>query len=251
MVNGKFEEYRVWKGWREDNFSRCTPIDARYFEVELARAGVQLKGAISVLEIGFGNGSFASWARKRGWRYVGIEIDSELVARGQGHGFEVVHADVPLESGAAGRDYDLIVGFDVLEHLSIPDISKLLASLCSLLKSDGRLVARFPSGDSPFSRAVQYGDLTHRSILGSGIIQQLAISTGFRILQIRSPVLPLTGIGLRRTIRRAGVIFGRALVGKLLQLIYFDNQQRVMTPNLLVVMVPGHARSDSGNPPAL
>ena len=54
------------------------------------------------------------------------------------------------------------------------------------------LSSPLPSGDSPFARSIQYSDVTHKTVIGTGIVRpQLAQHTGFGILQIRAPVLPV------------------------------------------------------------
>jgi len=232
----EFAEYRAWKNWDEGTFGDCNSAAARYFAVEFAMAKIEIDAKLSILEIGFGNGSLASWALARGWHYVGIEIDPELVTRARAAGFEVYGAETSVDTITAGENFDLIVAFDVIEHLMMAEIIALFQSIRRRLKPTGRFIARFPSGDSPFSSAIQNGDMTHRSKIGSGIIQQLCIMTDLLPLQVRAPAFPIRGLGIKRAIRRAAVRAARAFVGKFLRLMYFDNQQRVADPNMLVVL---------------
>ncbi len=231
-------DYRTWKHWDAERFGQVGPVDSRYFEAEFAAAGIDLDKQVSLLEIGFGNAELAAWARARDWRYSGTELDKELVQRARAVGLDAHPADTPLAEIAPGTELDLVVAFDVLEHLSADEIIGLLGSIRTRLKPTGRLLARFPSGDSPFSRAIQHGDFTHKTTIGSGIVEQLALRTGFRVLQIRHPVFPLTGLGLRRLLRRLPITISRALVRRLCRLIYFDNRPRVVDPNMIIVLEP-------------
>ena len=238
-TDGGAGAYRAWKSWAPEGFGAVQAEDAASYELELRRSGVPMDRKLRVLELGFGNGSFASWVRSRGWPYMGTELDPELVSRARQHGVEAHQAGVvSLASIAHGRAFDLIVAFDVLEHMTIREIEQLLTELRGVLVRDGRVVARFPSGDSPFSRAIQHGDLTHQSIIGSGIITQLALQTGFRVAQVRACSLPIFGLGFRRAARRLGIRVARVLITRFVNAAFNDNQARVVEPNMLVVLTP-------------
>lgn len=230
------ESYRGWKSWDRQKFGRCEAVDARYFEVELARSGVAGFAGFPVLEIGFGNGAFAAWAVARGWDYTGTELDPELVERARSRGWRAFPATLAVDTLQLPVPPRCIVMLDVLEHLPIDEIPGFLQAARRALTHDGLLVARLPSGDSPFSRHIQHGDITHLSTIGSGAMRQLAAGAGLEIVQIRSPVLPLRGGGLRRGVRRTLVASVRAMTTSLVRVAYHDNQPTVITANMLVVM---------------
>jgi SAM-dependent methyltransferase len=230
-VTDSNKDYLRWKGWKAEDFGRFTVSDDVYYAAELRRAGI-CSGRI--LEIGFGNGGFAAWAKDRAcFEYHGTEMDHELVARARVAGFNALDAGA---SWAAPNSFDAIVAFDVLEHVPIADLAHLFACVRDSLRSGGRLVARFPSGDSPFARHIQYGDVAHSTVIGTGIVQQLALGSGLKVVQIRSPVLPVWGLGPRTAIRRAGLLMLRAVIGRILQIAFFDNIPRVITANMVIVL---------------
>lgn len=228
--------YRDWKTWSENDFGHCDKIGTCYFERELARAGIHVGPDTSVLEVGFGNGTFAAWATARQADYTGTELDPVLVQRAGHHGWRAFPATLALDTLDLPRAPDCVVLFDVLEHLTIAEITELLTSARQVLADDGLLLARFPSGDSPFARPTQYGDITHQSILGSSAVQQLAAAAGMEVVQTRSPVLPVRGIGLRRALRRAPIIAARALVTPMIRLTFHNNHPTVITANMIAVL---------------
>jgi SAM-dependent methyltransferase len=242
------DQYRDWKCWDEAGFGQYDRLEAVYFAAELAKAGLVPTGEFSVLEIGFGNGHFAGWARAQGWRYAGTEQDPELVDRARAAGFSANGSGMPLDAMIGAGSLDLVMAFDVLEHLTFDEICALLNEVRRLLKTDGHFVARFPSGDSPFGRVIQHGDMTHRSIIGSGIAEQLARTTGFDVVQIRAPVLPIFGAGLIASLRRVIIRSLRALIRFFLQKIYFDNQPRVVEPNMVLVLRPAGSPRQTATP---
>ena len=235
-TNFRPSAYREWKGWGDEKFGAYDPVQSVSFRCELADSGVPLSQPLSILEIGFGNGAFAGWVLDQGWGFVGTELDPELVERGRRRGLEVYKSDAGLTDIAAGRKFDAIIAFDVLEHLDFDDIVDLLNAARQCLVPGGRLIARVPSGDSPFSRAIQHGDTTHRTTLGSGVVRQLAAESGCRVVQIRAPVFPLRGVGTVRALRRSGILALRALIKAVVNLAFHDNQPRVVEPNMVIVL---------------
>jgi hypothetical protein len=228
--------YRAWKRWSPGDFGVCTPQEAHYFDVEMAQCGVRIQPGTSVLEIGFGNGKFASWAVLKGATYVGTELDDALVNLARDRGFDAHAATRNLSTLTGDRKQKLVVALDVFEHLSYDEISALLRAASQCVDADGVIIARFPSGDSPFARSTQYGDLTHRSVIGSGIVYQLAMECGLDVVQVRSPVFPLSGMGVRTFFRRAPIALVRAFVSRIVNLVFHDNQPKVVTANMLIVL---------------
>lgn len=227
------DDYRSWKNWNEKTFASVDTADAVYFEAEARALGSAILGSKpAVMEIGFGNASFAQWAVSRGCSYRGSEIDPELVTLGLAKGLDVHLSDVPWPTAA----FDLVVAFDVLEHIELSDLPAMLRAIRASLKKGGLFLARFPSGDSPFARHIQHGDVSHRTQIGTGIIEQLSLDADFEILQIRPPAFPIFGLGLGRALRRMAVIAVRQVVGVVLRVAFFDNQPRVISPNMVVVL---------------
>lgn len=228
--------YRDWKNWEAKAFGSYTPVQAVAFKNELARSGVSYGQRIRVLELGFGNGAFAGWARDQGWDYAGTELDPELVRQGLAWGLEAYSVDTPLETIAAGRKFDLVVAFDVLEHIDLDGVFRLLCEIKPNLAPGGRLVARLPSGDSPFSRAIQYGDITHKSIIGTGIVRQLAAASGLRVEQARAVTFPILGVGIVSGLRRLAVSGLRHAIRAIINVAFLDRGNSVVEANMVIVL---------------
>lgn len=228
--------YRDWKSWDEGTFGALSTVNRRYFEEELATSGVTLTADSNVLEIGFGNGNFATLCRDLGSGYTATEIDPELVDRANAAGFTAVLAPDDLAAAFPDQRFDLIACFDVLEHLTQDQITAMLTQFRALLSDTGKILARFPSGDSPFSVAMYNGDITHRSWIGRGAVLQYCVATGLKAEQIRHPALPLSGIGLKRTLRRAPIVAVRWLTRKFVRTFFYDGQPRVVDPNMVIVL---------------
>ena len=228
--------YLAWKGWDGKAFGHLEPEEAGYFSAELRASGIASVHGLKIGELGYGNGGFAAWVRRNDGQWIGRETRPELLQRALRAGYQALAADAAF-STAGGLD--LLVAWDVLEHLEPAAIRAFLVEARDGLRSGGALLFRIPSGDSPFAGAIFNGDLTHRTMLGSSAVHQLALETGFRVSQIRSPVLPVLGLGPVRLLRRALLRAVQKPVFSLIRNLLMGNPAAVVSPNMLVVLRKG------------
>jgi len=66
---------------------------------------------------------------------------------------------------SAPASYQMIVLFDVIEHLTKREILDVFELVTSRLSPGGRVIVHCPNGDSPFVSTVRYGDFTHETVL--------------------------------------------------------------------------------------
>ena len=124
------EAYAQWKGWEESGFGRFDECEARYYRWHVNRA---LAGRVArrVLEVGFGNGSFLGFGRDP---WVGDDGRRDLAraarARASLPAFDVA-ADIDALTGEA--PFDLLVLFDVLEHVEADQLIAFVRKLRALL----------------------------------------------------------------------------------------------------------------------
>lgn len=219
-------EYTDWKQWHDAEFAQCSRGEARYFAWHLARCHPTPVRA--ALELGYGNGNFMGFARQRGIGIVGVETQAELRARASAAGIEN-HASV--DALAVDRQFDLVVAFDVFEHVDQAALPGLLRQLAGHLAPGGVLLCRVPNGESPFGRYFQHGDLTHVATLGLSKFTQLAAVTGLAVLCHGELPWYRTARNPKRLLRAAL----RALVEHLLAFAYHWDAA-VLAPNLVVAL---------------
>ncbi len=227
--------YIEWKNWDSASFGRFDALEAAYFAAE---TGIRHGARLRVLEVGFGNGGFLGWVKARGGETYGIETNPELVARARGF-FGEGHAFIDLQDASLNAlrgSFTHIVAFDVIEHMSESDLSEALTHLRELLAPEGKLILRFPNGDSPFGRLSQHGDPTHIQTIGRQKLEYFAHRAGLRIIDIRAPALPLRGVGFARGLRRCTVQMGRAAFEWLISLLYFGGRRIPLDPNYIAIL---------------
>jgi 2-polyprenyl-3-methyl-5-hydroxy-6-metoxy-1,4-benzoquinol methylase len=154
------QNYQDWKNWNSEDFASASKEESLYFSK--LRKSFKLSDSLDVLEVGFGNGSFLDFSKSVGWNISGVELIPDLVDRAIQNGFHAFHSidNIPIKT-----KYDLIVAFDVLEHIESDQLLIFLEKIRNFLHPSGSLIIRVPNGSSPFGLSNQHGDITHRSII--------------------------------------------------------------------------------------
>jgi cyclopropane fatty-acyl-phospholipid synthase-like methyltransferase len=141
--------YIKWKSWGE-TFGQLKRGEISYFDAEISRTKSKFSKNSKVLEIGFGNGNFLQYAKINNWDIVGIEANQALVKIAGKKGFNVKHLEDI--SSFPNETFDLIVAFDVIEHIPQNLLPQFFLDVKKKLKDGGFLIARFPNGDSPIGQ---------------------------------------------------------------------------------------------------
>lgn len=191
-----YARYERWKDWNRP-FS-FTSDEARYFKGECR--GIRISGA-SLLEIGFGSGSFLSWACADGATVCGTELNAAAVRAAESRGILLLTPDLGAVSEKYRDYFDTIIAFDVFEHLSIAEIQETLEAAEKMLKDGGHLLLRFPNAQSPFGLAPLYGDPTHKSALSRSVFDLLLQSRALSVVRYNGAFRIGAG-GLMRAIKR-------------------------------------------------
>ncbi|MHB0921335.1 MAG: class I SAM-dependent methyltransferase [Thiomonas delicata] len=228
-------DYIDWKGWNSTAFGKYSNEECIQFAAEVRRTGIALNRETRVLEVGFGNGSFAGWIKQFTPHYVGIESNPVLVDSANAAGIEAYPSIAELDAIAGGGTFDLIAAFDVIEHMALNDIVATPQVWKRHLSDRGRILIRIPSGDSPFSGRVMYGDITHKTLLATTALQQIAPLAGLNLVATYSPALPVFGFGPRKAVERAVVTVARKLITFLVNATFHGNRHGVVTSNLIAI----------------
>jgi 2-polyprenyl-3-methyl-5-hydroxy-6-metoxy-1,4-benzoquinol methylase len=184
------KSYLTWKMWG-DEFGKLSKFEAHYFSKEISKANCTFPKNSKVLEIGFGNGSFLKYASEKNWDVYGTEVNSDLVQIANQKGFNTF--DTSDLTMFKNDTFDLVIAFDVLEHIPQEHLLSFILEIKRVLRNDGVLIARFPNGDSPFGLSNQNGDITHVTAIGSGKINYFAANSNMELIFSGGEAKPILG----------------------------------------------------------
>lgn len=219
LENSYGNDYLEWKIWGRNDFGSITKTESAYFSAEISRTNYKFQKNSKILEIGFGNGAFLKYAIENNWDICGTEINEVLVKIAKDAGFNVSHTS--NLSGFKSNAFDLVVAFDILEHIPQNDIPNMILEVKRILKDGGIFIARFPNGDSPFGLFNQNGDITHITTIGSGKIFYFAARADMEVSFAGGQAEPLLGVSLLHFIHRMVTLPFKKLVNLLINCIFF------------------------------
>jgi SAM-dependent methyltransferase len=139
----------------------------------------------SAFDLGAGQGELVEALLRLGFaQAIGVDLSPSQVQLAQGHGCQAVRQGEGGQVLAELQDasLDLVVCFDVFEHLSHDTCAQWFAQIRRVLRPGGRLIGHVPNGLSPFAGEVYWGDLTHLWCPVPESIQVFCRSSGLRWL---------------------------------------------------------------------
>jgi cyclopropane fatty-acyl-phospholipid synthase-like methyltransferase len=230
--NELYEGYSSLKGWGDA--PSISDELAEYYRLEMQRAS--FSAGQKVLELGFGEGTFLDWAYQQGAEVSGVELLEDVCELARRRHPRIFCGGLPelIASEAITGPFDLIVAFDVFEHLTKEELLEYFRAFHSLLSPGGLVLARFPNGQSPFGRTYQNGDITHKTALSEFSMRQIGTLTNFRLVKAYNAARTLSSHPVKRVHRQVVYQLRNALEWAVSQL-YFTGPAP-MDMNMTVVM---------------
>ncbi len=138
------------------------------------------------LDLGCGRGEWLKKMSKRGYRTVGVDINSSMVSACEENGVEAVNSDA-LEYLEAVEDssVDVLSAFQVIEHLSKAEVTKLVKEAYRVLKTGGILILETPNICNVEVGAASFHlDPTHINAVHPSFLQFMAEHMGYTKAEI-------------------------------------------------------------------
>jgi predicted TPR repeat methyltransferase len=111
----------------------------------------------------------------------GVDGSAEQVAIAHRLGItEVRQGDLFGElATTAAESIDVVVAYDVIEHLGKQDLLRLAGEVKRVLKPGGRWIIHAPNAESPFFGRIRYGDFTHELAFTRQSLSAVLRAAGF------------------------------------------------------------------------
>ena len=181
----KNNTYIDWKNWEAASFGKTSKLEETYFNniVKL----LKLKKSSKILEIGFGNGAFLGYAVSQKFNYDGVESNQNLVDLAIDNNFS---AYTSLDKINRETKYDLIILFDVIEHINADAVEEFFKEMNVHLEETGSIFLRFPNGSSPLGLGNQHGDVTHCNIVTLPKLNYWCYNSDLKVIFYRGDIRP-------------------------------------------------------------
>ena len=140
----------------------------------------------AILDVACGTGNLLHFLKRRGYTELsGVDTSLEQVNLARQVVPRVEHDDVSRYLHARSAEFDLIVGFNIIEHLKKDEVLDFLDGCLGALRSGGRLILQTPNGESPWGNATRYGDFSHETCFTPSSLQWLLSLCGFAQIENR------------------------------------------------------------------
>jgi len=240
--------YRRWHDGSDAHFARM----ASGFASKLAPLLPQPR-SVRILEVGCGMGFALGGLQQLGYHDIrGIDADRGQIAAATRRGLPVSHVPVALsnEFFAESIDsFDVVMCFDVLEHVPVADQLTFLRQLHGTLKVGGRLICQVPNANSGIASRYRYIDWTHHCSFSEASLDFVLHNAGFvdiSITEANPAVRPRLPFILRRSVvhwllRRAFHTLRRLEYAA--ELGWPEARRLPLTPNIMAIAAANHRRS--------
>lgn len=140
-----------------------------------------------VAELACGHGSFLWWLKERGFeRVTGVDSSPEQIAFAKQVGLTTCLEDaINWLRHQPDHSQGALMAIDFIEHISKDDVMELLQHSRRVLSPGGRLILRYPNGDSPLVGMNLFNDITHVWTYTPNCLDSLARMHGFTRTQFR------------------------------------------------------------------
>jgi len=156
----------------------------------------------TLVDLACGGGKLLHFFRDHGYCNIsGVDISADQVALARQVVSNVTQGDVIDYLEANHGRFDLIIGFDMIEHLNKEEVLRFLDAAFEKLHSGGRLIIQTPNAEGPWGAQYRYGDFTHEIGFTPSSLTHLMQLTGFSSIECRECDPVPFGYSILSTIR--------------------------------------------------
>jgi len=139
-----------------------------------------------IIDLACGGGKLLYFFKRMGYTNIsGVDISQEQVKLARQVTPHVDEVSVLDWLETHQDSFDLIAGFDIVEHFHKDEVLRFLDACKAALKPGGRLILQTPNADSLWGMNIRYGDFTHEVGFNANSLSRLLSLTGFQEITSR------------------------------------------------------------------
>lgn len=137
-----------------------------------------------IIDLGCGDGALLFFAKKMGYKHlVGYDVSDEQIDLSRSIGVCAYKNEAtPALQALSNDSVDVLIAFDVVEHMTKTEVVEFSRGVHRVLKSGGKWIIHTLNAESPFFGRIRYGDFTHENGFTNASIRQLLTIVGFQTI---------------------------------------------------------------------
>ena len=155
-----------------------------------------------IVELACGGGRLLHFLNRAGYQQLtGVDISPDQIALSRQVTPNVVHSDVISFLEQKPDSFDLVIGLDIIEHFTKPEVLRVLDLSFGALRPGGRLILQTPNAESPWGLTHRYNDFSHEVCFNPNALSRLLQLVGFAQVESREAGPVPVGVSLSSSIR--------------------------------------------------
>jgi len=155
-----------------------------------------------ILDLACGAGRLLFFFSERGYKNLtGVDISPDQVALARQVTPNVREESVLDHLEHNPVSYDLITGYDIIEHFHKDEALRFIDGCFNALRAGGRVILQTPNADSPWGTMHRYNDFTHEICFNPNSLTRLLRIAGFTEIESREPGPVPLGNSLTASVR--------------------------------------------------
>ena len=221
--------FELYYSWVNKNFNINN-----YSKIVMRNIGSYLDKKHNILDIGCGCGYLLKVLENSGFKNLtGVEIDKgqflnckKILKNSKLYNMDIINFFKKIN-----KKFNVIIAFDLIEHLPKNKILYFIELVYKHLENDGLFIIRIPNADCFFTASrMRYGDFTHETIFNSESIKSFLIQANFKLNNIKT--YPWKGNIINDLIKNFFDFFIKIY---LILYVGRDALRLIFTPNFLVI----------------
>lgn len=216
---------------------RQDPRQQRLWEIAVQKTLLPLLPSdknSAILDMGCGDGALLQLLKRYGYTNLrGFDASAENIA--SCHAADIDNIELAnllqIEEFHPGTTWDVLIAWDVVEHMPKEAIAPMLDAARKRLTPRGRLLLQTPNMGSMFASYCRYNDVTHESGFTENSLKTLLQAAGFNTVTVLPAWRKASPVGRMREL-------GLLIAHRLFWLFYGNGAPKIASANLIAKALP-------------